>query len=328
MRFSRRYRHIRIGSTVLVLAAAWTIIAGPNGPIAAASNRPTTRAPYAGAHGSGMAAPRVRCMARQHKDERLAIKMAHDIDARLRARSSTVGMEETDGRTEITCEYHATTHFIAASVIKVTILAALLRKLQEQHLQLSGAQRRLAWLMITQSSNSAATALWNEVGLAGMQHFLNLARMRQTMLSQAWGLTLLTAHDEIALLALLTGANKVLSKTSRIYARYLMARVIPAQRWGVPAGAPRTVRVHLKNGWLPVPPEGPWEINSVGAFTSPHRVYLMAFLTYHNPSMSYGIGTIEDAAQAINRDLNPGRHDVVPASRPFPSWGIPDDRLP
>ncbi len=308
---------------ILALSAATTAATTAAATTAAATTAGARPAAVPGAGG-----PRVSCVALTHTYDARAVKMARDIDLRLRGRVSTVGLAEADTRTGITCQYHSTWHFIAASVVKVIILGALLRKLQEGHLALSAAQKRLAWLMITQSDNNAATRLWNEDGPYYRQHFLNLARMRQTVLNPAWGLTLLTAHDEILLLKLLTGPNNVLNQPSRIYARYLMAHVIASQRWGVPAGAPRSVRVHVKNGWLPFPPGGPWEINSIGAFTSLNRVYLIADLTYDNPSMVYGIDTIEDAAEAINHDLNPGDHDVIPRSRPFPSWGIPDEPIP
>jgi hypothetical protein len=82
-----------------------------------------------------------------------------------------------------------------------------------------------------------------------------------------------------------------------------MAHVIASQRWGVPAGAPAGVTVHVKNGWLPYP-GSTWEINSLGIFTTKHRVYLMAVLTYDNPSMTYGIDTIQGAAKVMHKDLN------------------------
>jgi len=275
-------------------------------------------------------APHVSCVAASHSNDKLATKMAHDIDARLTGRTSVVGLEETDTGTGITCTYHAAWHFYAASAIKATILAALLRKAQEQHRQLTASEKSLAWLMITQSDNDAATALWNDVGFSHMQHFLNLAKMSQTKLAQAWGLSLLTAHDEALLLTLLSGPNRILSEASRVYAQYLMSHVVASQRWGVPAGAPRTVKVHVKNGWLPYPVSSDWEINSIGFFTSrhPYRVYLIAMLTHANPSMAYGIETIEGAAVVIHRDLNPGQHSVIPESRPNPSWGIPDEPIP
>ena len=56
--------------------------------------------------------------------------------------------------------------------------------------------------MITQSDNDAATELWDEVGMGRLQHFLDLAKMDETQLGQDgyWGLTQVTAHDEMLLL--------------------------------------------------------------------------------------------------------------------------------
>jgi hypothetical protein len=274
--------------------------------------------------------PHVTCVASSHTHDKLATRMAHDIDARLAGRASTVGLKEIDSKTGVTCAYHPTWHFYAASAIKATILAALLRMAQEQHRHLTPAERSNAWLMITQSSNDAATDLWNEVGMRRMRHFLSLAKMKQTELAGAWGLSLLTAHDEILLLSLLSGPNRILSESSRVYAQYLMAHVTASQRWGVPSGAPASVKVHLKNGWLPFPVASNWEINSIGFFTSRHpaRDYEIAVLTHANPSMAYGIDTIEDAVQPIHRDLNPGSHSANGESVPNPDWGVPDERLP
>ncbi len=80
--------------------------------------------------------------------------MAHAIDNAIAGRASTIGLEETDSGSGITCTYHATWHFYAASAIKATILAALLRKAQEQHRSLTKNEKRLAWLMITQSTTT------------------------------------------------------------------------------------------------------------------------------------------------------------------------------
>jgi len=269
------------------------------------------------------AGPRVQCVAKEQSGDSLADKMAKDIDAKLTGRVSSVGLYENDSKTGITCQYHATWHFYAASAIKVTILAALLRKAQEAHRQLTATEKSLAWEMITESDNAAATSLWNEVGISGMQHLLNLVRMKQTKLSYAWGLTLLTAHDEWLLLHTLSVQNKVLDKASRVYARYLMAHVVSYQRWGVSAGAPRGVTVHIKNGWLNYPSDTNWIINSLGIFTATHRVYTIVVLTHDNPSEGYGIDTIEDAAEAINHDLNPGT--ATTATPPVAHLGMPDE---
>ena len=188
----------------------------------------------------------------------------------------------------------------------MTILGALLRKALDQHRYLTNTEAAQARAMITSSDNDVASALWDELGRRYLQHFLYVARMKQTVLGPGgyWGLTRITAHDEVLLLRLLIEKNRVLDPDSRRYALSLMAQVIPSQRWGVPAGAPARLTVHVKNGWLPLEPHG-WRINSIGCFTSRRRGYSIVVLTQDNPTMAYGIRTIEGIARAVNRDLNP-----------------------
>jgi beta-lactamase class A len=269
----------------------------------------------------------VQCTSAKPANASLASQLAAKISQSLSTSQSTVGLKLADDKTGITCWYHAAKHFYAASVVKVTILGALLRKAEEQHRYLTTREASEARLMITESDNDAATALWNDVGYHFMQHFLNLAGMQQTKLNPAWGLTQITAHDELLLLRLLSYKNKVLDDPSRSYALNLTAHVIASQRWGVPAGAPASVTVHVKNGWLPYPGTI-WEINSIGIFTSSHRTYRIAMLTYGNPTMAYGVTTIENAAMVIHGLLNPGERASVPRSAPSRSWGIPDETVP
>ena len=106
-----------------------------------------------------------------------------------------------------------------------------------------------------------------------------------------------------------------------------MAQVIPSQRWGVPAGAPASLTVHVKNGWLPRAPHG-WRINSIGCFTGHHRGYAIVVLTEDNPTMAYGIATIQGAAEVIHRQLNPATATFLPPPGPDPSWGQPDEQIP
>jgi len=62
--------------------------------------------------------------------------------------------------------------------------------------------------------------------------------------------------------------------------------------------------VHVKNGWMPLAPHG-WRINSVGCFTGRDDHYSIVVLTQNNPSLAYGVDTIEAIARAIHHDLNP-----------------------
>ena len=100
----------------------------------------------------------------------------------------------------------------------------------------------------------------------------------------------------------------MLGNSSRDYVLRLMSRVVPAERWGVSAGAPHGVTVHIKNGWLPYPKANDWNINSIGAFTGKGITYQMVILTAP-PSVSdgqaesYGIETIQEVAAVINRKL-------------------------
>jgi hypothetical protein len=211
----------------------------------------------------------------------------------------------------------------------VVILGAMLRKALDQHRCLTSTEASQLRSMITQSDNNAASALWAKLGHTYIQHFLDLAGMQQTVLGPGgyWGLTQATAHDEMLLLRVMLRSNPILSTNSRTYALSLMAQVIASQRWGVPAGAPRTVTVHVKNGWLPLRTHG-WRINSIGGFTWPQHWYSIVVLSMDNPTMSYGITTVESIARVIHRDLNPTVAAVIPQSTPAAGWGKPDEAIP
>jgi beta-lactamase class A len=259
----------------------------------------------------------------------IAARLSSRILVALAGRSSVVGLAVDDRITGITCKLRPHWQFDSASVVKVTILSALLRKLQQEHRSLTAAQRKLATEMITVSDNDAASTLWAETGYPSLQHFLDLAGMNETVLGPDgyWGLTLITAHDELTLLQLLTSTNTVLTTASRNYALGLMARVVSYERWGVPAGAPTDVTVHVKNGWLPLATHG-WRINSIGSFSGSGKNYMIVMLTDDNPTMEYGVDTVQAVAEIINHALNPGAASVTPAATPNGSWGKPDEPIP
>ncbi len=299
---------------------------------AAGAQAVTPAAPAAGAQAlAGLrpqAASAAICTSASGKHRKLAARMSEGIAAALQGRSSVVSLASADTRTGVTCSLHTRRHFHSASIVKVIILGALLRHLMAENRDLSPDQVTLTTEMITESSNSAATTLWDELGRRHLQRFLNLAKMTRTTLGTDgfWGLTRVTAHDEMLLLKVLKGRHSILDKPSRSYALSLMANVIASQRWGVTAGAPADMTAHVKNGWLPDPVL--WVINSIGVFTGPDRHYRIVVLTRDNPNMTYGVDTVQDVAEVINHDLNPGATDVVPASAPYPSWGTPDEQIP
>jgi beta-lactamase class A len=237
----------------------------------------------------------------------LAAQLSADILKGLRGRNGVHAVSVDDRVTGVYCLYNGSQHFDSASIVKAIIMAALLRWHQETNTPLSSWEKSEATLMITQSDNDAATDLWDELGMDNLQHFLNLAGMGETQLGQdgEWGLTQVTAHDEMLLLELLTAPNSVLEASSRSYQLGLMAQVTNWEAWGVTAGTPSGVAWHVKNGWLP--DATGWHINSIGTFSGPGKNYMIAVLsdnTDMNDDEQYGINTIEDVARLVQADLN------------------------
>jgi len=291
--------------------------------LAAAPAAAATAAPAAATTTVGT----VSCTSASHPA--IAARLSSDIWAARRARSDSVALVVEDPILGVSCSLSGAARFDSASVVKVTILGALLRKALDQHRYLTATEASLARAMITQSSNSAASALWTELGRAYIQHFLNLVGMSQTIPGPGgyWGLTQITSRDETRLLRLLLVPNTVLSANSRAYALSLMAQVVSSQRWGVPAGAPAGVVVHVKNGWLPRATHG-WRIHSIGAFTSSRGWYTIAVLTQDNPTMTYGVTTIQNIARVIHRDLNPWATSFNAAPALAPPATTPDEQIP
>ncbi len=252
----------------------------------------------------------------------------------LNGRSGHHAVTVFDQVTSVYCTLNGGRHFDSASIVKAIILAALLRWHQETDTPLSSTEKSLATLMITQSDNDAATDLWDELGMNRLQHFLDLAKMNETELGTDgyWGLTQVTAHDEMLLLKVLNSENSVLWNSSRSYELGLMAKVIGWEAWGVTAGTPSDMTWHVKNGWLP--DDGGWHINSIGTFTGDSKDYMIAVLTDDNGSEQYGIDTIENVARPVHSDLDAAkppkaRYAVssagTPAAAPSPSpsaWAV------
>jgi hypothetical protein len=244
----------------------------------------------------------------------IAKKLSADIVKSLRSRRSYAAIGVYDRKKHLTCQWRQRRHFDSASIVKATIISAFLRK---THGKITKSQRSLAWKMITKSDNNAASALWRTTGRASLNGFLHAAGMTSTKLGSGgyWGLTQVTANNELTLLRLLTRDNKVIGPKSRRYVQYLMKNVTKSQRWGTPAGAPRGVAVHVKNGWLSRSTHG-WRINSLGTFNGSGHDYMIDVLSYDNPSMSYGVTTVERVSRLVHRDLNPGAKTAVKMSQP------------
>ncbi|WP_411110547.1 serine hydrolase [Streptomyces sp. c-19] len=281
-------RHISLRARVLPVAAA----AGMLVPVVAGA-----------APASAATAPQVSCTSGQAG---LAAKLQRDITAALATRTGTVAVGLRDRTTNTTCTLRATSSYDSASVVKVTVLATLLWDAKKTNRYLTTRESSLATAMITKSDNAATTSLWNQLGVTKVKGFLAAAGMTRTVPGSGgyWGLTQINVTDEQRLLSLITARNSVLSDNSRAYILKLMGSVVTSQKWGTPAGAPSTVSVHVKNGWLQRATRG-WRVHSIGTFKGGGHDYTITVLTDGNSSMSYGVNTIQAVAKVIHRDLIP-----------------------
>src|ERR1700735_481952 len=213
-------------------------------------------AAHAGATSTATAAPGI-CTA-PTKYASLATKLSKDIASAIRGRSGSIAIRVEDVRTGVECRYNEGRRSHSASVVKATILAALLYWRQRTHTSLTSTEKHEATLMIEDSDNNAATYLWNDVGHARLNQFVKAATMTETELNPGgyWGLSEITARDELQLTRLLTEHNSVLTDSSRAYELNLMNHVVSYERWGVPAGAPSGLTVYVKNGWVKDPGRG------------------------------------------------------------------------
>ncbi|MEU9627095.1 serine hydrolase [Streptomyces luteogriseus] len=234
----------------------------------------------------------------------LAAKLKKDITAALATRKGTVAVGLYDRSTNTTCTLRASSAYDSASVVKVTVLAALLWDAKKANRYLTDRENTLAKAMITKSDNAATSTLWKQLGMTKIKNFLKAAGMTQTKpgANGYWGLTQITVTDEQKLLKLLTAKNTVLSDNARAYIVKLMSQVVSSQRWGTPYGVPSGVSVAVKNGWLERSSNG-WRVHSVGAFKGGGHDYVMTVLSHGNSTMNYGIATIQAVAKVIHKDL-------------------------
>ncbi|MET8446085.1 serine hydrolase [Streptomyces sp. NPDC005209] len=217
----------------------------------------------------------------------------------------TAAVLDLDGSGRKPLVYGADVRYDTASIIKVDILATALLQAQDAGHGLTAEQRAEAEVMIERSDNTAANALWRQIGLAPG---LEAANKRLGLTSThggpgaKWGLTRTTASDQIRLLravfgtgTVAQGGSKALDQASRTYIRTLMNRIAGEQAWGVSAAADSGWA--LKNGWLQRATTGLWDVNSVGRIAVGKHHYLVAVLSDGNTSMKDGVALVERAAR-------------------------------
>lgn len=190
--------------------------------------------------------------------------------------------------------------FVTASIVKVDILAALLLRSGGE---LTDDRRSAAALMIEQSDNDAATALFEAAGGASGLDEANAAFGLTATVAGTdgyWGLTSTTAADQVRLLRAVFTEDSPLTPDSRAYLRQLMGQVVDGQDWGVSA-ADQGGAAQLKNGWLPRTSTGLWVVNSIGRIDYGGRELLVSVVSDGSATLEDGIALVESVASAAVR---------------------------
>lgn len=159
----------------------------------------------------------------------------------IQTRRGTISVAVYNATNNTLSTYQPGIEFDTASIIKVSIMSTLLWESQNTLRTLTSAELSLITPMIECSSNSDATALWQDAGRsAGIGTFLHAVGMTATSPGQNgfWGLTQTTATDQVTLLKALAYPHAILTPASQAYVVTLMEHVTPWEAWGVSGGIP------------------------------------------------------------------------------------------
>lgn len=241
---------------------------------------------------AGRSAP-AGCTAAHHSPELDAAVAAMSPDA------VSVSAWNTDTGARVRCG--ATGGLVTASVIKLDVLETLLLQHQDAGTALSDDENTQATIMMENSDDDAATALWGRVGGAAGLSAANRRLGTSHLVPDPngfWGLSTTSADDQLVLLHDLT-TNGPLDEDSRQATLGLMRRVEADQRWGVgPIADPDTTPA-LKDGWLGIDSDsGRWAIGSVGVVTVHGQQLLVAVISAHNLDEGSGIASVQQLARA------------------------------
>jgi beta-lactamase class A len=145
--------------------------------------------------------------------------------------------------------YDLDRQYSSASASKALLLAAELRRLDREGLSLSSETKALLEPMIIYSDNRAADAVYAQVGDEGLEEVAERAGMSDFEPTPGfWGGDQITAADMARFFDRLD-AN--LPGPHRAYAKRLLARITPAERWGIPEAVGGGWSVWFKGGWRP-----------------------------------------------------------------------------
>lgn len=185
--------------------------------------------------------------------------------------------------------------FVSASVVKAMLLVADLRKLAAGHRRLDAGRRALLGPMIRLSDNSAATAIFELDGERPIWALARKAGMTDFSIAGYWSSAQISAADQARFFFRM---EELIPGRFRRYANRLLSHIVDYESWGIPAVArPRGWRVYFKGGWRGTA-RGQL-VHQVARLERPRHRVAIAVLTDGDPSMAYGIETIEGVTSRL-----------------------------
>jgi hypothetical protein len=194
----------------------------------------------------------------------------------------------------------------SASVVKAMLLVAYIDQPSVADRALNSYDKSLLTPMITESDNDAAQVVFDTVGQGGLQALADRVGMTHFATSPVWGATEITARDQTKFFLHI---DSYMAPRHRGYAMYLLAHVIPSQRWGIGEVAPKGWKLYFKGGW------------GYGTGLMDHQVALLvrgcarvsiAVLTMYDGSHAYGKQTLKGIFRRLLAGLPTGPHTRYP----------------
>lgn len=270
------------------------------------TNHPVTRRLLLG---GGLATAAVAALGTRPADA--ATLTAAQLTAKLKAyqgsRGGTFAVALYDRRNGRTFTYQPTWRNETLSIIKVLIMATVLRRCQERRVNLTSTQVWQAYAMITRSDNTATNALLTWAGVSNVRRVAGLYGLTSTVIqggttagaSNWWGYSTTTVQDQIVLLRGVVWGTTVLTTAKRDYLKSLMRQIISTQRWGVcvPPLPSTGVGWETKNGWGPR--TGGYRLNSIGHIWGNGRNYTAAILSRAPAGFYYGRDTVGGVSRIL-----------------------------
>jgi beta-lactamase family protein len=192
--------------------------------------------------------------------------------------------------------YRRGVQYSSASLVKAMLLVAYLERKDVRRRALNRSERRLIGPMIRLSDNDAASAIYERVGVDGLNRLAHRAGMRSFVANPVWGGCQVTARDQARLFFRI---RALLPKLHRKYALSLLRGIVSYERWGIPPASPPGWGIYFKGGWFR--DEDGWRVHQAALLRQGVRRIAIAVLTRGGPSLEYGAATITGVTSRLLR---------------------------